>query len=100
MFNWLLASTFSLSKAIRVPSGDQAGRSSVTLFELVMFCGIATGLVRSRMKMSKLAPAPPAAYAIFVRSGDQVGWRCCTATAVVIAPPADPPPVPLRIVRR
>ena len=38
-----------LSYAMRVPSGDQAGRSSVTPEEFVMFWGVAPGVVRSRM---------------------------------------------------
>ena len=47
MLIWLLASAFSLSNAIRVPSGDQAGRSSVTAFELVMFSRGRARVVRS-----------------------------------------------------
>ena len=47
----------------------------------------------SKASVAKL-PGTLRAYATFVRSGDHVGWRCCTAPAVVIAPPADPPPSP------
>jgi len=45
---WTMMSLFR-SYARRVPSGDQAGRSSVTPEEFVMFWGVAPGVVRSRM---------------------------------------------------
>ena len=34
----------------------------------------------------------PSANAIFVRSGDQVGWRCCSVSPVASAGLMDPPP--------
>src|SRR3954464_9342580 len=101
MFSWLLPSVFSLSNAIRVPSGDQAGGSSVTLFELVMFCGVAAGFVRSRMKMSKFAPVVgPSEYAILVRSGDQVGCRFCPVPVAVVISEALPAPTLPNVGRR
>jgi len=45
---WTMMS-LPLSYAMRVPSGDQAGRSSVTPEEFVMFCGVAPGVVRLKM---------------------------------------------------
>src|SRR4051812_4134199 len=68
----------SSSNAIWVPSGDQAGRSSLKGGDEVIFFGFVAlrGCVRACTKMSYLFDAEtPRAKAILARSGDQVGRR-------------------------
>src|SRR5215211_2580268 len=50
--------------------------------------------------MVKGPAAGPSANAIFVRSGDQLGWRCCCASPVASGPLVEPPPVLLMTLRR
>ena len=81
------------SQASRVPSGDQAGRSSLRLSPASVSSIGPVPAAMSWTKISKL-PAVPFAYAIFVRSGDQVGWRYCPPSGVT-GPVSVPPPTVL-----